>query len=209
MFALFKSKKQKRVDYIKSYQFSKLLLSRWKSHYPQLSQEEEEKVQAALKEYFILYARNMDRGEVRKYGLAMPSKVADTLWHEFILMTKDYHNFCKNAFGQYLHHTPSEKEVTLDLRDKKLDPGLLNVYTLGASSAALLFGLDSTILDQEGYLYDLSNIEMQAKSRGAESSTGSSSGCGATGSLTIGDSSGDSSSCGSGSSCSGCGGGCG
>jgi hypothetical protein len=35
----------------------------------------------------------------------------DKMWHEFILFTQDYHNFCENYFGTYLHHVPcSEKE---------------------------------------------------------------------------------------------------
>ena len=33
------------------------------------------------------------------------------MWHEFILFTQEYHNFCETFFGNYLHHVPcSEKE---------------------------------------------------------------------------------------------------
>jgi hypothetical protein len=31
----------------------------------------------------------------------------DEMWHEFILFTKDYTNFCQHYFGEYLHHLPN------------------------------------------------------------------------------------------------------
>ena len=33
--------------------------------------------------------------------------VIDEMWHNFILFTKDYCEFCENIFGKYLHHSPS------------------------------------------------------------------------------------------------------
>jgi hypothetical protein len=39
--------------------------------------------------------------------VSMPSQAADDLWHEFILFTRNYEIFCKNAFGRFLHHTPA------------------------------------------------------------------------------------------------------
>jgi hypothetical protein len=39
--------------------------------------------------------------------IGMPSRVVDDAWHEFILMTRLYHQFCDGAFGRYLHHTPN------------------------------------------------------------------------------------------------------
>lgn len=32
--------------------------------------------------------------------------IIDEYWHEFILITKDYHAFCDFYFGRYIHHTP-------------------------------------------------------------------------------------------------------
>jgi hypothetical protein len=37
----------------------------------------------------------------------MPSQVVDDLWHEFILHTRHYDQFCRRAFGRFLHHTPA------------------------------------------------------------------------------------------------------
>ncbi|MBL7960491.1 hypothetical protein JNL27_09670 [bacterium] len=35
-----------------------------------------------------------------------PSLSIDYAWHEFILCTKAYTDFCQNHFGKYIHHHP-------------------------------------------------------------------------------------------------------
>ncbi|MBD7937711.1 MULTISPECIES: glycine-rich domain-containing protein [Cytobacillus] len=39
-------------------------------------------------------------------SVPMYSSKVDELWHEMILFTQKYADFCKQLFGQYLHHTP-------------------------------------------------------------------------------------------------------
>jgi hypothetical protein len=34
-------------------------------------------------------------------------KEIDDMWHEFILFTEDYTEFCQRYFGKYLHHLPN------------------------------------------------------------------------------------------------------
>ena len=36
-----------------------------------------------------------------------PSKEIDTVWHDFILDTKEYANYCMLKFGKFIHHVPS------------------------------------------------------------------------------------------------------
>ena len=36
-----------------------------------------------------------------------PSGVIDDLWHEFILHTRDYAEFCATTLGSFVHHVPS------------------------------------------------------------------------------------------------------
>lgn len=38
--------------------------------------------------------------------LGEPSEMVDKAWHEHILNTAMYFNFCESNFGYYLHHTP-------------------------------------------------------------------------------------------------------
>ncbi len=42
----------------------------------------------------------------------MPSQAVDTVWHEFILFTKKYDQFCHDTFGRFLHHTHAEAMIS-------------------------------------------------------------------------------------------------
>ena len=53
-----------------------------------------------LRQFFLAYLMSGKR------YVSMPSQVADDLWHEFILYTREYDAFCRRAFGGFLHHTP-------------------------------------------------------------------------------------------------------
>lgn len=48
----------------------------------------------------------------------MLSNKVDTLWHQFILCTKDYLNFCYKYFGKFIHHTP-KSNVPISGLEKK------------------------------------------------------------------------------------------
>ena len=37
----------------------------------------------------------------------VPSRNADIFWHEFILYTETYSEFCQNIAGRFIHHRPS------------------------------------------------------------------------------------------------------
>ncbi len=41
------------------------------------------------------------------FPVAMTSEIIDDVWHNFILYTRQYHEFSARLFGEYLHHTPS------------------------------------------------------------------------------------------------------
>ena len=64
-----------------------------------------------------------------------PSRRADHAWHEFILHTREYEEWCRSRYGVYIHHRPMEGtddaayERTLDLlearfgdRDRRIWP---------------------------------------------------------------------------------------
>lgn len=51
-----------------------------------------------LKKFLILCAVSS--------GAISPSKEMDDVWHEFILFTRDYYNFCNMFFGKMIHHQP-------------------------------------------------------------------------------------------------------
>ena len=47
-----------------------------------------------------------------------PSADADRAWHEFILFTRDYEQYCHERFGRFIHHEPHEGPRRLRLWDR-------------------------------------------------------------------------------------------
>ncbi len=45
--------------------------------------------------------------------------VVDDLWHEFILYTTDYAEFCHNHFGHFIHHEPTRDAERDELRSQR------------------------------------------------------------------------------------------
>lgn len=53
------------------------------------------------RQFFMAHLRS------KRQFVAMPSKVIDSAWHEFILHTRAYEEWCRSAFGKTMHHTPA------------------------------------------------------------------------------------------------------
>jgi hypothetical protein len=104
----------------------------------------------------------------------MPSRVADDLWHEFILYTKNYDAFCRRAFGRFLHHTPAV--VPGDAR--RSNEGLRrcwrhacleeNIDPRTPARLPLLFALDGKLNVSGGFRYvaDCSSLRRAGESGG-------------------------------------------
>ena len=90
-----------REEFIQNYVFSAELSKATLKAHPDLNQEQAGKVLEGLREYFQICLN------YRCKNVGMPSKLVDTAWHEFILRTREYQEFCDNAFGKFLHHTPN------------------------------------------------------------------------------------------------------
>ena len=73
-----------------------------------VSQEKYQEAFDEFKKYIYLVKINKDK------PIAMVSKQVDEVWHQFILFTQEYHEFCRNIFGKYLHHIPKTKSKPLD-----------------------------------------------------------------------------------------------
>lgn len=91
----------RREAFIRRSELPKGLFERLRKHHPNLSQKDCQLVAHALRQFFLAYLKSG-----RKY-VSMPSQAVDDLWHEFILYTKNYERFCRQAFGGFLHHTPA------------------------------------------------------------------------------------------------------
>jgi len=68
-----------------------------------------DKLPAAIlfaKRYFALKA-------IGHEGMVMVDDDADEVWHNFILFTREYIEFCEHIAGRYIHHTPETSKTAL------------------------------------------------------------------------------------------------
>lgn len=144
----------KRAEYIRTYAWPPGLLDKLAAHHRGFSRKETALVAQGLRQFFLAYLNGGRR------HVAMPSQVADDLWHEFILYTRAYRTFCDGAFGGFLHHTPA---VVLADGARKDNTGLRRVWLQccredginpsNPSRLPLLFALDVKLKIPGGYRY--------------------------------------------------------
>lgn len=143
----------RRAEFIRTYRWPAGLLERLEKHRPGLERKNSALVSRGLRQFFIAYLMSGKR------YVSMPSQVADDLWHEFILYTREYDAFCRRAFGGFLHHTPA---VVLS-EDRKSNEGLRRVWwycckyenidPVNPTRLPLLFALDSKLNIPGGFVY--------------------------------------------------------
>lgn len=145
----------KRAEFIRTYEWPPGLLDKLARQYRGFTRKESALVAQGLRQFFLAYL-NSGRAYV-----AMPSQVADDLWHAFILYTRAYQDFCQQAFGGFLHHTPA---VALKPGRKKDNTGLRRVWLhccrldginpVKPTRLPLLFALDTKLNIAGGYRYE-------------------------------------------------------
>lgn len=227
-----KRQREARRLFIERYPFPRVLRFKLEQAYPHLSHEQTTTVLEGLRTWFRMI------NEHKRANFGMPSVAVDTAWHEFILLTQQYADFCQQAFGKFLHHAPTRGD------EKAKRDGLARTYGMGAGAAlgvaglagvagiagaAVLSGHDLFSLDAQlgiagGSQYTpdaLADLQKRYTAMTESSSSGDGGGSGfdsspsSKGDATWGDGSSDGSGgCGSGSSGSdgggsSCGGGCG
>jgi hypothetical protein len=176
---------------------------RMKLKHPELSDEQHALVRQGLQQYFRICAAANGK------FVSMPSQVVDDLWHEFILFTRLYQNFCDRALGRYLHHTPAEAMPTPNTATE----GIRRAWRLACREEGinpdkpdrlpLLFALDAQLGIAGGFVYVLNCQNAATSSSGSFCASDIGGGCGSSGcGGSAGSSDGGGSSCGS-----GCGGG--
>jgi hypothetical protein len=83
-----------------------------------------------LKKFLIVCFENDGQGRIT------PSRKLDEVWHDFILFTKDYQEFCIKYFGKMIHHKPS----LMDSKEKEII--MNNGYLRSLSIAKMIFKND-------------------------------------------------------------------
>ncbi len=192
-------RRARREAYIRDFLLPKGLFEALRAHHPQLTLKDCQLVAQGLRQFFLAHLKSGGK------FVSMPSQVADDMWHEFILYTRAYEEFCRRAFGRTLHHTPA---VVLSKRNQG-NAGIRrtwhfacheeNINPLKPSRLPLLFALDSKLNIPNGFVYvpDCSGFQRKGDA-GADGSAGGGVYCGAD--LGGGDSGGSGSSDGDGGS---------
>ncbi|WP_051250358.1 hypothetical protein [Paenibacillus harenae] len=77
---------------------------------PKMSDKEWDWTWFELKRYFLMC------GILR--GVPMYSRQADALWHEFLMFTREYEQFCTRFCGEMIHHAPHAPGVQPSLDER-------------------------------------------------------------------------------------------
>ena len=146
----------RRADFIRSYSYPKGLIERLMKRRPELQAKQAQLVARALRQFFLAHLKS------GRQFVSMPSQVADDLWHEFILYTRHYEQFCQQAFGQFMHHTPAVV-LTANQANQTDNAGLRrcwwqcckeeNINPNSPTRLPLLFALDAKLGVADGFRY--------------------------------------------------------
>lgn len=145
----------RRAEFIRSYAWPPGLLDKLQARHRGFTRKETALVAEGLRQFFLAYLASGKR------YVAMPSQVVDDLWHEFILYTRAYQQFCGDAFGGFFHHTPA---LALAPAKRGSNEGLRrvwwwtckdeNINPVRPTRLPLLFALDKKLRIPGGYHYD-------------------------------------------------------
>lgn len=142
-----------RRQFIREARLPPFLVGKLRAAHPQLSAKDADLVLQGLRQFFMAHLRSG-----RKF-VAMPSRVVDTAWHEFILHTQGYQAWCRAAFGGMLHHSPAEVLG----RSAQRNDGLRRTWYFSCKDEGidprhpvrlpLLFALDTKFSIENGFHY--------------------------------------------------------
>jgi hypothetical protein len=144
----------RRERIIREAPLPRFLQRKLRDTYSFLAQKDVELVERGLRQFFLACHRSE-----RKF-VAMPSRVVDTMWHEFILHTQAYRDWCRLAFGRFIDHTPAEvlgaspqhndglrRAWFWACKDEAIDPR-------APTRLPLLFALDTKLRIDDGFHYE-------------------------------------------------------
>ncbi len=69
--------------------------------------EESSDIFSQVKRWMWLAHTRKAEGITSGLSIDPPLVVIDEMWHNFILFTREYHQFCEQYFGYYIHHGPA------------------------------------------------------------------------------------------------------
>lgn len=177
-----RSKEAERTKYLRTYEFPTPVAERVRKRYPHLSEEQLSLVMRGLRQYFILC--NAARGG----RVSMPSQAVDAVWHEFILFTREYAEFCNKGLNRFLHHVPASGVSAATVSSNGADAGMKTAWRLACKWERIdprkperlpfLFEIDARLLIPDGFRHSLDNDYAADGDQANEGGEGSGCGCG-------------------------------
>ena len=168
-----------RALFIERFPLHERLDQRLARRRPELDSTQRAEVLEGLRDYFLIC------NTAGRRMVAMPSQAVDDAWHEFILFTRQYEQFCQRAFGRFLHHTPVEAMAS----PTQAGDGIRRAWRLACAHEGIdpktparlprLFALDATLGIAGGFIYQLDCLAAGGTGSGGycASHIGCSSGC--------------------------------
>lgn len=146
-------RRARRADFIRQFTLPQGLFDKLRQRHPQLTLKDCQLVAQALRQFFLTHLHS------GLQQVSMPSQVADDLWHEFILYTRNYQAFCERAFGRFMHHTPAAVMGS----QRRANAGLRrcwwfccraeNIHPRQPTRLPLLFAIDAKLAIAGGFIY--------------------------------------------------------
>lgn len=149
-------RKRRQLRFLQRYRFDAAYRKALWRDYPQLNDASLAQAEEALRQFFIMHWL------APRAQLQMPSRLADALWHAFILDTRRYQQFCQQAFGHMFHHLPAQAatDAASPNQAARMQPSWnaamhTRRYMVGAllGGIPLLFALDAAAAIDGGWHY--------------------------------------------------------
>jgi hypothetical protein len=164
------ARKMQRAEFIRKFMFPSGLADKLRQKRPGLEAKQFQLVARALRQFFLAYLGGGCK------PVSMPSRVADDLWHEFILYTRQYDAFCKTAFGRFFHHVPAtgsgandDDELERVWRHACLEE---NINPRKPTRLPLLFALDAKLGVEDALSHSAETLGQRARERAAKRNSG-------------------------------------
>jgi len=101
-----------------------LVIKRFKRNFPQYAEQADSlfcdmlKYLWLSKKHDIDYKQNPSDPLLQfKCSMHKEMRIIDEMWHTFILITKDYAEFCNQYFGEFMHHIPEIGDETDEINE--------------------------------------------------------------------------------------------
>lgn len=149
-------RKRRQLRFLQQYRWEATYRKALWRDYPHLTEATFRQAEEALRQFFIMHWL------LPRAQLQMPSRLADALWHAFILDTRRYQQFCHSAFGGMFHHLPAQtaSEAGSQSQAARMQPSWnaamhTRRYMVGAllGGVPLLFALDAAAAIDDGWFY--------------------------------------------------------